>query len=101
MRNKKTTAILLFFSSLSVSNMSPAVEISQGMMLSNSCAACHGTHGKSPGAIPAINGKSASFIVQSLKEFKTGARPSTVMDRHAKGYSDQEIQLIADFFSKQ
>ena len=101
MRNKNTVVTLLFFSSLSVSNMSLAVEISQGMMLSNSCAACHGTFGKSPGAIPAINGKSASFIVQSFKEFQTGARPSTVMGRHAKGYSDQEIQLIADFFSKQ
>ena len=65
------------------------------------CAACHGTDGKSPGAIPAINGKSAGFIVESLKEFRSGVRPSTVMGRHATGYSDEEIQLIADFFSKQ
>lgn len=101
MFNKKSAVLLLFGSCLSVSNSSLAIEISQGMMLSNSCAACHGTLGKSPGAIPAINGKSASFIAQSLKEFKNGSRPSTVMGRHAKGYTDQEIQLIADFFSKQ
>ncbi len=101
MCNKKTATLFLFISSLSISNIGLAIEISQGMMLSNSCAACHGTFGKSPGAIPAINGKSASFIVQSFKDFQTGARPSTVMGRHAKGYSDQEIQLIADFFSKQ
>jgi len=66
--------------------MSQAVEITLGMMLSNSCAACHGTHGKSPGAIPSINGKSADFIFQTLKEFQTGDRPSTVMGRQARGY---------------
>lgn len=81
---------------------SPAlsVEITEGTMLSNSCAACHGTDGRSPGAIPSINGKSASFIVDSLKGFRDGTRPSTVMGRHARGYSDEEIQLIADHFAK-
>ena len=101
MFNKRSVALLLFGSCLSVSSMSSAVQISQGTMLANSCAACHGTHGKSPGAIPAINGKSARFIVQSLKDFQSGTRTSTVMGRHASGYSEQEIQLIAEFFSKQ
>ena len=100
MHIKITATILLFFSSLVVSGTGLAVEISQAAMLANSCAGCHGTYGKSPGAIPAINGKSASFIVESLKDFQSGARPSTVMGRHANGYSDQEIQLIAEFFSK-
>ena len=99
MFNKKS-AVLLFVSCLSVSSMSLALEITQATMLANSCAACHGTFGKSPGAIPAINGKSAKFIVQSLKDFQSGKRPSTVMGRHASGYSEQEIQLIAEFFSK-
>jgi sulfide dehydrogenase cytochrome subunit len=68
-------------------------------MLSNSCSACHGTDGKSPGAIPGINGKTASFIASALKEFRDGKRASTVMGRHASGYSDKEIQLIADYFA--
>lgn len=101
MRSRNILSILLFFSLLLFSNVSATVEINQGMMLANSCAGCHGTFGKSPGAIPAINGKSAKFIIQSLKEFQSGDRPSTVMGRHANGYSKQEIQLIADFFSKQ
>ncbi len=63
------------------------VELTEGAMLSNSCAACHGTDGNSPGAIPSIKGKSESFIAQSLTEFRDGKRPSTVMGRHAKGYS--------------
>ncbi|MDH5370357.1 MAG: c-type cytochrome [Gammaproteobacteria bacterium] len=76
-----------------------AASISQGAMLSNSCSACHGTDGKSPGAIPSINGKSARFINQALTEFRSGNRTSTVMGRHAKGYSDKEIKLIADYFA--
>lgn len=76
-----------------------AVEITRGMILSNSCAGCHGTDGKSPGAIPSINGKTAKFITQSLTEFRTGTKPSTVMGRHVKGYSDEEINLIAEYFS--
>jgi|LGVF01.2.fsa_nt_gb sulfide dehydrogenase cytochrome subunit len=76
-----------------------AAVISKGAMLSNSCSACHGTDGKSPGAIPSINGKSARFINQALTEFRSGSRASTVMGRHAKGYTDKEIKLIADYFA--
>ncbi len=78
-----------------------AAGITQGAMLSNSCAACHGTDGKSPGAMPTIHGKSASFINKALTDFRSGKRPSTVMGRHAKGYSDEEIKLIADHFAGQ
>lgn len=77
-----------------------AAEVSQGAMLANSCAGCHGTDGKSPGSIPSIAGKTAPFIEKSLKEFRDGSRPATVMGRHAKGYNDEEIRLIADFFAK-
>ncbi|MCK4707301.1 MAG: cytochrome C [Gammaproteobacteria bacterium] len=97
---KKFAALLLFGSCLALSNISSALEINQASMLANSCASCHGTLGKSPGAIPAINGKSASFIAQSLRDFQNGSRPSTVMGRHASGYNEKEIQLIAEFFSK-
>jgi sulfide dehydrogenase cytochrome subunit len=76
-----------------------ATELTRGAMLSNSCAACHGTDGKSPGAIPSIYGKSAEFIAQALIDFREDKRPATVMGRHASGYSDEEIKLIADYFS--
>jgi len=90
------TAVLLF-AGVSIS----AAEITQGVMLSNSCAACHGTDGKSPGAIPSIHGKSAQFISQALTEFRASTRSSTVMGRHAKGYTDEEIKLIAEHFASQ
>ena len=89
--------ITIFFAA----GVTQAVEITQGAMLGNSCAACHGTGGKSPGSIPSINGKSVEFITKALSEFRDGTRPSTVMGRHASGYSDAEIKQIAEFFATQ
>ena len=77
-----------------------AVELTRGAMLSASCEGCHGTNGHSPGSIPDISGKSAEFIRISMEEFRSGVRASTVMARHAKGYTDDEILLIAEYFAK-
>ena len=76
-----------------------AEEISRATLLSISCAGCHGTDGYSPGSIPSIGGKSSDFIATAMRQFSSGARPGTVMGRHATGYTDEEIQLIADYFA--
>jgi len=99
MQYKTPLQIFIFLSLIHVGNLSLAADITAGAMLSNSCSACHGTDGKSPGAIPGIYGKSADFISQALTDFRNGSRKSTVMGRHAKGYTDEEIKLIADYFS--
>ena len=93
-----TLAASLYLSS-SVNAEIASVPITRGAMLSNSCAGCHGTDGHSPGAIPSIAGKSAEFIQTALIEFRSGKRAGTVMSRHATGYSDEEIRLIAEFFA--
>jgi sulfide dehydrogenase cytochrome subunit len=74
-------------------------ELTRGGMLSASCAGCHGPDGRSPGAIPGISGKNAEFIRTALQEFRSGKRASTVMGRHAKGYTDEEFALIADYLA--
>lgn len=76
-----------------------ADEVSRATMLSLSCTGCHGTDGKSPGSIPTIGGKSSDFIATALREFRSGKRAGTVMSRHASGYSDEETQLIANYFA--
>lgn len=71
-------------------------------MLSNACAGCHGTHGASAGlSMPSLAGQNKVAFVESMKNFKTGERPATVMGRIAKGYSDAEIDTMAEFFAKQ
>ena len=72
----------------------------RGTLLSMSCAACHGTDGKSPGAMPSLYGKSSKYIETSMLNFLHGKREGTVMNRIAKGYTEEEIKLIADHFEK-
>lgn len=67
----------------------------RAFVLAASCAACHGPDGHSPGAIPSLAGKSARFIEFAMQEYKSGASAGTVMNRIARGYSDDEIRLIA------
>ncbi len=76
-----------------------AGEITRADMLSVSCSTCHGTDGQSPGTIPGIGGKPAEFIATALRQFGNGERTSNVMAHHATGYTDEEIQLIADYFA--
>lgn len=66
-----------------------------------SCAACHGTNGNSVGGTPVLAGMDKALFVNSMKDFKSGARPSTVMHHHAKGYSDEEFAMMAEFFAAQ
>ena len=65
-----------------------------------SCAACHGSDGRSAGGIPAIAGRDAGELLRALLEFKNGQRPAaTVMPQHTKGYSDDELKRIAAVYA--
>lgn len=81
---------------------SAALAAPNAAMLSNACAGCHGTHGASAGpSMPSIAGQSKEAIVDAMKKFKSGERPSTIMGRLAKGYSDADFEAMGEFFSKQ
>jgi len=70
-------------------------------MLSNTCSACHGQFGQAVGPnIPTLAGQPASYIEDSMKKFKSGERPSTVMGRVAKAYTDDEFKAMDKFFSE-
>ncbi len=63
----------------------------------NNCYSCHGTDGRSPGSIPSLTGKNAEQALLMLKEFKSGQLATTVMTRHAKGYTDVELEALANY----
>ncbi|MEL0583563.1 MAG: c-type cytochrome [Candidatus Thiodiazotropha sp. (ex. Lucinoma kazani)] len=71
-------------------------------MLANTCAGCHGTNGASAGpATPSIGGISAVYFEEVMLGFKDGSIKSTIMQRIAKGYSEDEIKAMGELFSKQ
>lgn len=86
----------MLFSGIAASSMPTA------SMLGNSCAGCHGPNGSSQGpATPSLAGISTEYFISAMSEYKENERPSTIMSRIAKGYSDEEIELMAPFFFAQ
>lgn len=74
-------------------------EPSRGAVLAAACEGCHGAAADGPGSIPAIAGQPAASIRAALEDFRSGKRASTVMGRLAKGYSDDDISLLAKYFA--
>jgi sulfide dehydrogenase cytochrome subunit len=71
-------------------------------MLADTCVGCHGPAGSSTGpATPSIAGMSAEYFKTTMQEYRKGERHGTIMGRIAKGYSDEEIALMADYFAGQ
>jgi sulfide dehydrogenase cytochrome subunit len=92
-------------------------------VLAGNCVGCHGVDGVSRGpAAPSIAGMSKVYFVNAMLSYKYGKdlekieaaakklkidpddvegheRLATVMDRMAKGYSDEEIGVLADYFA--
>ncbi len=68
-------------------------------VMTATCAGCHGVDGTSTGlATPTIAGLPVDYFVDAMGAYKKDAKPSTVMARIAKGYSDEEIQAMARHF---
>jgi sulfide dehydrogenase cytochrome subunit len=69
-----------------------------GRLLASNCFQCHGTDGRK--GLEELAGKSSSSIYQEMKEMQAKAADQNIMNAHARGYSDNEIWLLADYFSK-
>jgi sulfide dehydrogenase cytochrome subunit len=71
-------------------------EPSAGRLLAAQCAQCHGTNGA--GGFEAIAGQNPASLYEELLEMK--ARPvENIMDRQARGYTDAQLWLIAEYLA--
>ena len=69
--------------------------------LAATCSNCHGTEGRpvEGEAMPRLAGQAREALAGSLRAFRDGSRPATVMHQIAKGYSNEEIDALAAYFS--
>ncbi|MGZ8290388.1 MAG: c-type cytochrome [Telluria sp.] len=73
-----------------------------GERLYATCSACHGTSGKPAGtALPRLAGQPKEVLIASMRAFRDGTRPATVMHQISKGYTDQQVEQIAAWLATQ
>ena len=71
----------------------------EAALLASTCSGCHGT--KPDTAIASLSGRSAADIANAFLRYKTDADGPSAMHRMARGYTDEQIQLIADYLAEQ
>jgi sulfide dehydrogenase cytochrome subunit len=80
----------------------PTLSGASDSMLANTCAGCHGTNGNSTGpAAPSIAGYNPAYFSYVMQGYASGEVPSTIMGRIAKGYTEGEIEQMANFYAAQ
>jgi cytochrome c553 len=79
-----------------------AADIAAGKSRSAQCAACHGANGHSVAPMtPNLAAQDEDYLVQQLKDFRSGARQNETMTVIAKSLSDTEIANLAAYFNSQ
>jgi cytochrome c553 len=71
--------------------------------LAATCANCHGTNGRAvPGSgLDTLAGVDKAQLLQKLADYKSGAKPASIMHQISKGYTDEQLDMIAAYFAAQ
>lgn len=91
-------AVLMVSSGSAFANGDPVA----GKAKSAFCAGCHGPTGVSLNDMwPNLAGQRYGYLVKQLKAFRDGTRKDPLMGPIAGPLSDQDIENLAAYFSKQ
>jgi cytochrome subunit of sulfide dehydrogenase len=66
-----------------------------------SCSGCHPANRRVDTAVPRLAGRNPADLVAAMAAFKSAQAAATVMDRIAKGFTDDEIKAIAAWYGAQ
>jgi cytochrome c553 len=85
------------------SEAGPKPDAGRGKQIATTvCAACHSPDGNSMvPANPRLAGQQAGYIATQLAAFKSGARPSPIMQGMAAGLSPEDMQAVGAYFERQ
>ena len=65
------------------------------------CSGCHPASARVTSPVVRLAGLERDAIVRALQEFRSGQRAGTIMDRIAKGFSEDEVRAIAAWYEQQ
>jgi cytochrome subunit of sulfide dehydrogenase len=97
MKRSRILAAGIAVSMMTLALAPQAAAVERGALLTTSCFACHSID--TTGNMPNLVGYPRDLLVSQMQAFKDGSRPGTIMNRLAKGYSDEEIVQMADYFA--
>ena len=99
----KRISLLAALALLGAQGAAQAADPNLARNLAATCANCHGTNGNAvKGAgIDALAGMPKDKTLQKLADFKSGDKPASIMHQIAKGYTDEQLDLIAGYFAAQ
>lgn len=100
MRLRSLLGLPFALASFCVAAQTTPAEPPPGRLLASNCFQCHGYNGKSSIGFERLAGESSSEIYNELREMRAKVPPK-MMDMHARGYTDAQLRLIADYLSKQ
>lgn len=90
---------------LSAALLSPvnAGTLNAGRDLAANCLTCHNATSSAgaSGALKTLDGYPSEGMLAVLAGFRTGERPATVMHQIVKGYTVEQLTLIAHYFENQ
>lgn len=69
--------------------------------LAATCANCHGTDGHAERGAPVLAGVPSNELITQMRLFRDDGKPSTIMGQIAKGYTPEQVELIAEHFAAQ
>lgn len=98
MKRLLTTAAVISLLLPTLALAGPTTLNHPGRTLAANCFQCHGTDGY---GMEHLAGESAREISGELMEMQFESARKDIMAVHAQAYTAEEINLIADYFSKQ
>ena len=93
--------IAVYFASL-VSASSDGEPVGTPPAKAEPCAACHGRNGRgTTDDYPNLGGQHADYLAQALNDYRLGKRKNPIMQPFAQQLSQDDIHVLAKFFSGQ
>ena len=79
----------------------PALAASEPPPGAASCSGCHTSGAAAASSVSRLYGRDAGDIMTAMTGFRDGSLPATVMNRIAKGFTDDELRAIAAWLAAQ
>jgi cytochrome c553 len=100
----RARALALALATIAISGLAwPALaqDANLARSLAATCANCHGTNGNARGDMKPLAGMPADKLLAMLADFRSGNQPATIMHQIVKGYTDDQVKLIAGYYAAQ